>query len=89
MCIQRKLHRTTRLEKFWKTEKKLNCQSAKYNQELRQENFTPSIIVSSQILLLITLLWNTDLDANVNANQEDVNIAQEKDVDDNVEFADY
>ena len=78
-----------RSEKFWTTEKKLNCQSAKYNQELRQKNFTPSIIVSSQILLLITLLWNTDLDANVNANQEDVIIVQEKDVDDNVEFADY
>ena len=78
-----------RSEKFWITEKKLNCQSVRHNQELRQKNFTPSIIVSSQILLLITLLWNTDLDANVNANQEDVIIVQEKDVDDNVEFADY
>ena len=78
-----------RSEKFWTTEKKLNCQSVRHNQELRQKNFTPSIIVSSQILLLITLLWNTDLDANVNANQEDAIIVQEKDVDDNVEFADY
>ena len=78
-----------RSEKFWTTEKKLNCQSVRHNQELRQKNFTPSIIVSSQILLLITLLWNTDLDANVNANQEDAIIVQEKDVDDNVEFVDY
>ena len=78
-----------RSEKFWTMEKKLNCQSVRHNQELRQKNFTPSIIVSSQILLLITLLWSTDLDANVNANQEDAIIVQEKDVDDNVEFVDY
>ena len=78
-----------RSEKFWTTEKKLNCQSVRYNQELRQKNFTPSIIVSSLILLQTTLLWNIDLDASADANQEDAIIVREKDVVDNVEFADY
>ena len=78
-----------RSEKFWTMEKKLNCRSAKHNQELRQKNFTPLIIVSSLILRQITLLWNIDLDASANANQEDVIIVREKDVADNVEFADY
>ena len=89
MCRIMKLHQATRSEKFWRMEKKLNCQRMKHNPELRQKNFTLLIIVSSQIPQQTSLLWSTDQYVSADVYQKDAHIDRDKDVADDAGYADY